>query len=170
MPPRTWDHFGGRAEGQQGYRPSEDALNQFAEGAGFTSVQAQALLCSKDMYPASYRKRLELCKEVMASAVQKHNKLSKSRRLPGGEQQQVVTMAKFQLNPMHLLVQQAYFSAKVSSLFSCHANTWLHWQICCQKELNGTAKCRNNFLTKRLGFMTIFSLPLRIRRSSSHSI
>ncbi|DBA79238.1 TPA: hypothetical protein ACH3X1_009052 [Trebouxia sp. C0004] len=62
-------------------------------------------------------------KELMASAVQKHNKLSKNRRLPGGEQQQVVTMAKFQLNPMHLLVQQAYFSAK-KQLFDKEA--WVH--------------------------------------------
>ena len=141
MPPRTWDHFGGRAEGQQGYRPSEDELHQFAEEARFTPVQAQALLCSKDIYPASYRKRLELCKELMPSAAQKHNKQNKSRQLPGGKQQQAVTMAKFQLNPMHLLVHQAYFSAKVSSLFSCHANTRLHWQTCSQKELTSTASC-----------------------------
>ncbi|KAL0028485.1 hypothetical protein WJX77_009441 [Trebouxia sp. C0004] len=59
----------------------------------------------------------------MASAVKKHNKLSINRRLPGGEQQQVVTTAKFQLNPMHLLVQQAYFSAK-KQLFDKEA--WVH--------------------------------------------
>lgn len=100
---------------QPGYVPSESDLEQWAESAGFTSIQAQALLCNGDIYPASYRKRLELCKELMASAVQKHNA---NRKKPGAEPQQAVTMIKCQLNPMHLLVQQAYCMRKVSSIFS----------------------------------------------------
>ena len=91
--------------------PTESELEVWASKADFSSVQAQALVCSTDIYPASYRKRLEVPKELMASGVQKHNANSKKA---GVEGQPAVTMIKCFMNPMHLLVQQAYCVDKVS--------------------------------------------------------
>ena len=112
---------------QPGYIPTESQLEVWSSKAGFDSVQAQALLCSTDIYPASYRKRLEIAKELMASGVQKHNA---SRKKAGAEGQPAVTMIKFFMNPMHLLVQQAYCVDKVSLIFS--------WKTDHQLLSNGT--------------------------------
>lgn len=118
MAPRSWDTFGGHVleDGQQRYIPTESELEQWADKKGFNSTQAQALVCSTDVYPASYRKRLELAKELMANGVQKHNS---NRKKAGAEGQPGVTMIKCFLNPMHLLVQQAYCVDKVSLISSC---------------------------------------------------
>ena len=101
---------------QQGYLPTESQLEEWANKAEFSSVQAQALVCSNDIYPASYRKRLEISKELMASGVQKHNA---NRKKASAEGQPAVTMIKFFVNPMHLLVQQAYCVDKVSLICIC---------------------------------------------------
>lgn len=104
-------------DGQQRYMPTE----QWADKKGFTSTQAQALVCSTDVYPASYRKRLEVPKELMATGVQKHNAVRKRAVADGQgtEGQPAVTMIKCFLNPMHLLVHQAYCVDKVSLISSC---------------------------------------------------
>ena len=118
MAPRSCDTFGGQVleDEQQGYLPTESQLEEWANKAEFSSVQAQALVCSNDIYPASYRKRLEISKELMASGVQKHNA---NRKKASAEGQPAVTMIKFFVNPMHLLVQQAYCVDKVSLICIC---------------------------------------------------
>ena len=111
MAPGSWEHFGGRSATQQGYRPLENELRQWA--TAFTPVQAQALLCDAKVYVPSYRKTLAITKELMATAVQHYTKQRKA--VPISEQQQMptVSMLKFVLNPMHLKVQQAFLSSKV---------------------------------------------------------
>jgi hypothetical protein len=116
MPLRTWDHFGGLDGQQQGYRPAENDIKQWAQAFG--PVQAQALLCNGDVYLPSYGETLTISKELMATAVQRYNRQKKG--MPAGLLEQIipkVNQLKFTLNPMHLLVQKAYFAYKVT----CHS-------------------------------------------------
>lgn len=114
MPLKTWQNFGGRDADQPGYRPAENDLQSWAAAENFTAEQAQAVLCSDDVYSASFRKRLEVPKELCAHAVQRHNKHRRSLSVSEQEQIPSVGMLKFFVNPMHLLVQVAYLAAKVS--------------------------------------------------------
>ena len=135
MRKRSWEHFGGRDTDAIGHRPTEDELTQWAESKGFTPTQAQALLCTEQVYTVSARKKLELTREFSANAVQRYN--SSRKRLAADEKDHTPTvgMLKVQLNPMHLLVQKAFLASKVrtgSWMGSCFDSAALtsyrmHW-------------------------------------------
>lgn len=115
MRTRSWEHFGGRDADLPGHRPAETELLEWAETNSFTPVQAQALLCTEQVYTLSARKKLELTREYCANAVQKYS--NSRKRLTADEQHHMpsVGMLKVQLNPMHLLVQKAFFASKVKA-------------------------------------------------------
>ena len=81
-------------------------------------MQAQALLLADDIYAPSYRKRMLIPHEFRPGLCQEHNKtVAKAEK---------VTPVKVFLNPMHLLVQQAYLQDKV-----CGAT---RSALCCQSS------------------------------------
>ena len=121
MAPDSWESFGGRLDGQERCVPLESDLLLWAEGRGFVPVQAQALLCDDKVYTPSYRKRLLIPHEFEPGAVQGYNKTAADK----------VTPLKVFLNPMHLLVQQAYFKDKVSTCHCC-SNGSTTWLQCCK--------------------------------------
>ena len=105
MAPASWEIFRGREDDQPGSHPLESVLINWAEEHGLAPVQAQALLCDDKLYAPSYRKKLLHSRELEPEALQHFNK-----SVPKEER---ATPAKFFLNPMHLLVQQAYFKGTV---------------------------------------------------------
>ena len=139
MPLHSWDHFGGHNAEQGGKGFSEAVLKQWADDTGFSSVQAQANLCTEAVYASSYRRSLVFVKELMASAVQKYNKAAQSGK---------VSMIKLKVNPMHLLVQHAFCNSKVSLLAQKR-----HRRIATVKMTCVTFMCRAEvfFGHKRLG-------------------
>lgn len=116
MPPRksSWEHFGGRKDGQQGVKPLEADLCLWAYNK-FTPVQAQAKLCHNNMYAATYRSTMEVRKEFMPGIVQNYNK---SKQVTATGEPSKVSIFKGKLNPMHLSVQKGYLKDKVHGLLS----------------------------------------------------
>ena len=91
----------------------EDELLQWAESKQFSPVQAQALLCSDQVYSNTARKKLEFTREYSANAVQKYNNSRKQLTEEEKLHTPAVSMLKVQLNPMHQLVEKAFFASKV---------------------------------------------------------
>ena len=131
--PKRWEHFGGRKDGQQGNKPLESELIQWARERGFTPVQAQAKLCHEKLYARTYRSTTEIRKEFMPGMVQMHNR---SRQSTATGEPSKVSIFKGKLNPMHLLVQTAYYKDKV-----CLTLTHQHLQAdqCCNVNLDTQA-------------------------------
>jgi len=116
MSPRksSWEHFGGRKDGQQGVKTLEADLCLWAHNK-FTPVQAQAKLCHNNMYAATYRSTMEVRKEFMPGIVQNYNK---SKQFTASGEPSKVSIFKGKLNPMHLSVQKGYLKDKVYGLGS----------------------------------------------------
>lgn len=107
---KSWEHFGGRQQGQQGTKPLESDLSKWALEKGFGPFQAQAKLCHDKLYARTYRSTMEVRKEFMPGLVQIFNR-SRQLNAPGKSSQ--VSILKCELNPMHLSVQKAYYKDKV---------------------------------------------------------
>ena len=105
MAPDSWDTFGGREISSDPLAPQESVLLSWALQKGFEPVQAQALLCHEQLYAPSYRKRMLIPHEFRPGACQEYNKTV-------GKVEKVTPLKVF-LNPMHLLVQQAYLEDQV---------------------------------------------------------
>ena len=99
MSPRksSWEHFGGRKDGQQGVKTLEADLCLWAHNK-FTPVQAQAKLCHNNMYAATYRSTMEVRKEFMPGIVQNYNK---SKQFTASGEPSKVSIFKGKRNPMH---------------------------------------------------------------------
>ena len=119
MAPKSWESFGGREDAQPGSNPQESVLLSWALQQGFVPVQAQATLCSNHVHLPSYRKRMLCAHYFRSGACQTYNVLV-------GKADQVTPLRVF-LNPMHLLVQQAYLEDKVcGAILQTHWHSWLN--------------------------------------------
>lgn len=105
MAPDSWETFGGRGDHQPGSNPQESVLRSWALQKGFIPVQAQARLCVDQVYAPCYRQRMLLARDFRPVVCHKYRK---AHDKPGK-----ISPLRVLLNPMHLLVQQAYLLDKV---------------------------------------------------------
>ena len=120
MAPQSWETFGGRGDYQPGSNPTESLLLSWALQKGFVPMQAQAKLCVDQIYAPCYRQRMLLAHDFRAGLCCTYNQ----EREKAGK----VCPLRIWLNPMHLLMQQAYLADKVCSsgrFASCWADTGL---------------------------------------------
>lgn len=111
MASHSWETFGGRKNAQPGCNPQESDLLSWALRKGFVPVQAQAKLCVNQEYAPSSRRRMLSVHDFWQGACQRYNK--------GTGKANKISILKVFLNPMHLLVQQAYLEDMVGAAWFC---------------------------------------------------
>ena len=105
MTTQSWQTFGGCQDSAGHFVPAETDLQQWANERSLSPMQAQALLCDSSLFANSFRAKLLLPHVFQPGLVQGYNKSAAAC--------DKVTQFKVWLNPMHLMVQEAYFKAKV---------------------------------------------------------
>ena len=108
----SYDHFGGRAAGTTGNRPEESAIAAWASSQGFFSLQAQTFLVTKlpTLFPKTSLKTLSLKRSLYANDVNAYNK-----ELPPRHAKRITAFVML-INPMHLLVQHAFYKSQVYTM------------------------------------------------------